>query len=69
MFNSDRNAPFGVGPGVPTDIVPDPGSTLFLLSLAMLGPILAWPGAGLASAGGLNIDSLPRPSFFCSRYS
>lgn len=41
LFMSDRNAPFGVGPGVPTDIVPDPGSTLFLLSLALLGPILA----------------------------
>jgi len=41
LFNSDRNAPFGVGPGVPSDIVPDQDSTLLLLSLALLGPILA----------------------------
>src|SRR5438132_4834193 len=31
LFNSDRNAPFGVGPGVPSDIVPDQGSALLLL--------------------------------------
>jgi hypothetical protein len=41
LFESDSNAPFGVGPGVPADIVPDTGTTLFLLSLALLGPILA----------------------------
>src|SRR5437764_7302234 len=41
LFKSDSNAPFGVGPGVPADIVPDTGTTLFLLSLALLGPILA----------------------------
>jgi hypothetical protein len=33
--------PFGVGPHVPTDIVPDQGSTLLLLSLASLGLIPA----------------------------
>jgi len=41
LFKSDGNAPFGVGPGVPTDIVPETGSTLLLLSLALFGPILA----------------------------
>jgi hypothetical protein len=41
LFKSDGNGPFGVGPGVPTDIVPDQGNTLFLLGLALLGPILA----------------------------
>jgi len=41
LFSSDRDRPFGVGPGVPPDIVPDQGSTLLLLSLALLGPILA----------------------------
>lgn len=33
---------FGIGPGVPRDIVPDQGSgTLVLLSIGLLGPILA----------------------------
>ena len=33
---------FGIGPGVPRDIVPDQGSgTLLLLSIGLLGPILA----------------------------
>jgi hypothetical protein len=41
LFSSDRNGPFGVGPGVPRDIVPDQGSTLLLLSLASLTLILA----------------------------
>jgi hypothetical protein len=41
LFMSDSNRPFGVGPDVPSDIVPDQGSTLLLLSLALLGPILA----------------------------
>jgi len=41
LFESDRNGPFGVGPGVPRDFVPDQGSTLLLLSIALLGPILA----------------------------
>jgi hypothetical protein len=41
LFRSDSNRPFGVGPGVPTDIVPDQGSTLLLLSLASLGLIPA----------------------------
>jgi len=40
MFKSQGNGPFGVGPGIPSDIVPDHGSTLVLLSLALLGPIL-----------------------------
>jgi hypothetical protein len=30
---------FGIGPGVPTDIVPDSGSTLILFSLVLLGLI------------------------------
>jgi hypothetical protein len=39
---SDTGAPFGIGPGVPRDIVPDQGSgTLVLLSIGLLGPILA----------------------------
>jgi len=41
LFKSNGNGPFGVGPGVPSDVVPDQGSTLLLLSLALLGPILA----------------------------
>jgi len=41
LFESDSNAPFGVGPGIPADIVPDKGFTLLLLSLALFGPILA----------------------------
>jgi hypothetical protein len=41
MFKSQGNGPFGVGPGIPSDIVPDHSSTLVLLSLALLGPILA----------------------------
>ena len=41
LFQSDSSAPFGIGPGVPSDIVPDHGSTLFLLSFAFLGPVLA----------------------------
>lgn len=40
LFSSDSGRPFGVGPGVPLDIVPDEGSTLLLLSLASLTPIL-----------------------------
>ena len=41
LFSSDRDRPFGVGPGVPPDIVPDQGSTVLLLSLASLTLILA----------------------------
>jgi hypothetical protein len=41
LLMSDGNGPFGVGPGVPADIVPDTGSTLLLVSLALLGPVLA----------------------------
>ena len=33
--------PFGIGPGVPTDIIPDTGSTWLLFSLALLAPIAA----------------------------
>lgn len=44
-FRLMSDGPFGVGPGVPRDIVPDQGSTLLLLSLGALGLILArlWP--------------------------
>jgi hypothetical protein len=41
VFSSDSGHPFGVGPGVPRDIIPDQGSTLPLLSLASLTLILA----------------------------
>ena len=41
LFRSDRRGPFGVGPAIPADIVPDTGSTVLLLGLALLGPILA----------------------------
>jgi len=41
LFKSDSNAPFGIGLGVPSDIVPDQSTALFLLGLALLGPILA----------------------------
>src|SRR5438552_7644387 len=41
LFSSDRDHPFGVGPGVPPDIVPEQGSTVLLLSLASLTLILA----------------------------
>ena len=41
LFSSDSGRPFGVGPDVPRDIVPDQGSTLLLLSLASLTLILA----------------------------
>jgi hypothetical protein len=37
---SDMGAPFGVGPGVPRDIVPETGNTLSLLSLGLLGAVL-----------------------------
>ena len=37
LFKSDRNAPFGVGPGVPSDIVPDSGSAFLLLCLGVIG--------------------------------
>jgi hypothetical protein len=39
LFSSDDKRPFGVGPDVPSDLVPDEGSTLLLLSLASLGLI------------------------------
>jgi hypothetical protein len=44
LFTSDRDGPFGVGPGVPRDIVPDEGGTLLLLSLASLALIPAQLG-------------------------
>ena len=31
------SGPFGIGPGIPADIVPDLGSSLFLLSIALAG--------------------------------
>ena len=41
LFTSDHDHPFGIGPGVPRDLVPDLGSTLLLLSLASLALIAA----------------------------
>jgi len=40
-LNSEPGRPFGVGPGVPVDIVPDMGSTFMLLSLGSLIPVVA----------------------------
>jgi hypothetical protein len=40
---------FGVGPGVPANIVPDSGSTLFFLSLALVLVVAA--GKRFARAG------------------
>jgi hypothetical protein len=37
LLKSDPGAPFGVGPGVPSDIVPDSGSTFLLLCLGVTG--------------------------------
>jgi len=44
LLKSDGNAPFGVGPGVPSDIVPDGGSTALFLAttLAALISTRAW---------------------------
>ena len=39
LFKSNGNAPFGVGPGVPSDIVPDGGRTAVLLSITLVGLI------------------------------
>jgi hypothetical protein len=39
LFKSDGNRPFGVGPGVPSDIVPDSGGTAVLLSITLAGLI------------------------------
>jgi len=39
LFQSDGNAPFGVGPGVPADIVPDDGSTALFLAITLAGLI------------------------------
>ena len=39
LFKSNGNAPFGVGPGVPSDIVPDGGRTAVLLSITLAGLI------------------------------
>lgn len=39
---SDPGAVFGVGPGIPRDIVPDSGSTLLLLSVGVTGLISAY---------------------------
>jgi hypothetical protein len=41
LLMSDLNGPFGVGPGVAPDIVPEQDNTLLLLSLASLGLIPA----------------------------
>ena len=37
LFESPDKTPFGVGPGVPSDIVPDSGSTCLLLCLGVIG--------------------------------
>lgn len=37
LFESADKTPFGVGPGVPSDIVPDSGSTCLLLCLGVIG--------------------------------
>jgi hypothetical protein len=37
LLTSDSGAPFGVGPGVPSDIVPDSGSTFLLLCFSVIG--------------------------------
>jgi len=39
---SNPGAVFGVGPGIPRDIVPDSGSTLLLLSVGVIGLLGAW---------------------------
>ena len=39
LFKSNGNAPFGVGPGVPSDNVPDGGRTAVLLSITLAGLI------------------------------
>ena len=36
-LSSDSSGPFGVGPGVPPDIVPDVGSTVLFLTIALAG--------------------------------
>jgi hypothetical protein len=41
MLTSEPRGPFGVGPGVPPDVLPDQDGTLVLLSLSLLGLILA----------------------------
>jgi hypothetical protein len=43
VFDSNGNGPFGVGPGVPRDLVPDQDSTVLLLSLGSLALISARP--------------------------
>jgi hypothetical protein len=45
---SDPDAEFGVGPGIPVDMVPDSGSTLSLLIVGMIGLLGA---RGKLSAG------------------
>jgi hypothetical protein len=40
LLDSGPNGPFGVGPGIPADLVPDAGSTLFLLALGLVVPVL-----------------------------
>jgi hypothetical protein len=38
-LSSDTSGPFGVGPGLPPDIVPDVGSTVLFLTIALAGLI------------------------------
>jgi len=40
LLDSGLNGPFGVGPGIPADLVPDAGGTLFLLALGLVVPLL-----------------------------
>jgi hypothetical protein len=37
LFIPGLDAPFGIGPGVPADIVPDVGDTIFLLGIGLVG--------------------------------
>ena len=39
LFKSGGNAPFGVGPGVPADIVPESGRTALFLAITLAGLI------------------------------
>jgi len=37
LYTYDGNGPFGIGPGLPIDIVPDTGGTLFFLGIGLMG--------------------------------
>jgi len=40
-LKSDVHGPFGIGPGIPRDIVPEADNTFFLLGLGLLGTVVA----------------------------